>query len=49
MQKTNTDMRAVLEKNQAKPTKLEIVEPVPESHLQRCPSRRGKKDGSLLS
>ncbi len=43
MQKTNTDMRAVLEKNQAQKPKLEIVESVPESHSQRCPSRRGKK------
>ena len=37
------DMRAVLEKNQTQKPKPEIVESVPESHSQRCPSRRGKK------
>ena len=37
------DMRAVLEKNQTQNPKPEIVESVPESHSQRCPSRRGKK------
>ena len=37
------DMRAVLEKNQTQKPELETVESVPESHSQRCPSRRGKK------
>ena len=36
-------MRAVLEKRQTQKPELEIVEPVPESHSKRCPSRRGKK------
>ena len=43
MGKPNTDMRAVLEKRQTQKPDLEIVESVPESHSQRCPSRRGKK------
>ena len=43
MQKTNTDMRAALQKGQTQKPKLEIVESLPESHSQRCPSRRGKK------
>ena len=37
------DMRAVLEKNQTQKPELETVKSVPESHSQRCPSRRGKK------
>ena len=43
MQKTNTDMRAALQKGQKQKPELEIVESLPESHSQRCPSRRGKK------
>ncbi|RKU22877.1 hypothetical protein C6503_03690 [Candidatus Poribacteria bacterium] len=43
MSRGKNDMRAVLEQNQAQQPKLEIVESVPESHSQRCPSRRGKK------
>ena len=37
------NMRDVLKKRQQQKPELEIVEPVPESHSKRCPSRRGKK------
>ena len=43
MDRGKDDMRAVLEKNQTQKPKPEIVESVPASHSQRCPSRRGKK------
>ena len=43
MGKPNSDMRAALQKGQTQKPELEIVESVPESHSQRCPSRRGKK------
>ena len=43
MGKPNRDMRAALQKSQTQKPELEIVESVPESHSQRCPSRRGKK------
>ena len=43
MGKPNRDMRDALQKGQTQKPELEIVESVPESHSQRCPSRRGKK------
>ena len=43
MSRGKNDMRAVLEQNRTQKPKLEIVESIPESHSQRCPSRRGKK------
>lgn len=43
MGKTNGDMRTALQKRQTQQPALEVVESVPESHSQRCPSRRGKK------
>ena len=37
------NMRDVLKSRQTQKPELEIVEPVPESHSKRSPSRRGKK------
>lgn len=43
MGKANGDMKAALQKAQTQKPELEIVEPIPENHSQRSPSRRGKK------
>ena len=42
--KVKRDMSEVLEQqNQTEKPELSIVEPIPEAHNQRSPSRRGKK------